>query len=94
MKFEIGYHTGRVRRDQRKGRDSRRWVEGLINRDLTYTAFLGIVKRSESPGLPVRILEVYREVLPGSSQTVPPRQSQHPLLLKAASLKQLPLWEQ
>lgn len=76
MKFEIGYHIGRVRRDQRRGRHSRRWVSA-----------------SESPGLPVRILEVYREVLTGSSQTVPPRQSQHPLL-KAASLKLLPLWEQ
>lgn len=85
MKFEIGYHTGRVKRDQRRGGPSRRWVEGLMTRDLTHKAFLGISKRSESPGLPVRILKVYREVLTGSSQTVPPRQSQHPLPLKAAS---------
>lgn len=85
VKFETGYCTGRVKRDQRRGRPSRRCMEGLISRDLTYKAFLGISKRSESPGLPVRILKVYREVLRGSSQTVPPRQSQHPLPLKAAS---------
>lgn len=65
-------HTGRVKRDQRRGRPSRLWVEGLISRDLIYKAFLGINKRSESPGLPVRILKVYREVPTGSSQTVPP----------------------